>query len=79
MTGLGFLLYAVSVHVKIYPVTYALPIYLSLTSGGKATWKLFDWDVLPNGRRIAFILIAGVTFVLLTGGCYMLYVYLSIY
>ena len=75
-------LYATSVHMKIYPVTYALPIYLMLGWHycGQKQWlpfRLHDrihYDVGLNRTRVTFVGIAIVTFAALTTVCYMLQV-----
>jgi hypothetical protein len=53
---LAVIVYAVSVHVKIYPVVYALQIYLYLrskTNGKDSSKSLTDFikDLWPNRRR----------------------------
>lgn len=72
---LAAIVYAVSVHVKIYPVVYALQIYLYLrskTNGKDSSKSLTDniKDLWPNRRRLIFIITAGTTFLGLTGLCY---------
>jgi len=65
---LGSILYGFSVHFKIYPILYSLPILYMLDSnylGRKA--KLF------NSARIKFFLISAGTFLLLTGIMYLIY------
>ena len=71
------LVYALSIHIKIYPVTYCVPIYLMLgdyyhdrkmkASQKKSTLAVI---LLPNKDRCVFILIAGLTFGFLTGVYY---------
>ena len=68
------LLYGLSVHLKIYPITYALPIYLMLDSnysGMKSGRTLYGFDILPNRYRIVFILCAGISSISLTALCYL--------
>jgi phosphatidylinositol glycan class M len=65
---LGSILYGFSVHFKIYPILYSLPILYMLDSnylGVKA--KLF------NSARIKFFLLSAGTFFLLTGIMYKIY------
>ncbi|XP_013421914.1 GPI mannosyltransferase 1 [Lingula anatina] len=79
---LSSILYAVSVHVKIYPVTYALPIYLLLNrdylqkkTARKDQRRRTDFYelIIPNAARITYFVIAGSVFVALTGVCYFWY------
>ena len=73
-------LYATSVHMKIYPVTYALPIYLMLGWHycKQKQWLPFglhqwiQYDVGLNRTRLMFVAIAVVSFTALTTICYML-------
>lgn len=65
---LGALIYALSVHVKIYPLTYCFALYLyysrdvDLSQGRKRLWLCRDNALL--------VLVASMTFVILTGYCY---------
>lgn len=72
---LAAIVYAVSVHVKIYPMVYALQIYLYLglnTKGESSSKSLtgFIKDLWPNRRRLIFIITAGATLIGLTALCY---------
>ena len=73
MMVIAFVLHAVSIHVKIYPVTYALPLYLMLSENdsGLKWWRLFGADVWPNRLRILYIITAGVMLISLTTACYL--------
>lgn len=66
MPLLAGIVYAASVHFKIYPAIYAIPIYLNLDmerwSSDKATWK----TLLPTRTRLIFITSAALTFTGLT-------------
>ena len=71
---IGGLLYGLSVHMKIYPVTYALPIYLMLDSnysGTKVGRTICGYDLLPNRHRFTFVLFSALSFLTLTWFCYL--------
>lgn len=76
-------LYAVSVHFKIYPVTYSIPFYFLLdetyfdtdrrTTENCDTWKWCRTAkkiLLPNKARLMFGVITGCVLVILTAGWY---------
>lgn len=75
---LGATAYAVSVHMKIYPVTYALAIYLYID---KKYWQTkvsktsVAFDLLPNRYRFLAGCTGAVVFALCTGFCYYLWVH----
>ncbi|VDH91638.1 phosphatidylinositol glycan, class M [Mytilus galloprovincialis] len=75
---LAAVIYATSVHVKIYPAVYALQIYLYLkpesfkVGSGNSVSKLTD-DLWPNKRKCIFVCVAGGTFLALTGTFYYWY------
>uniref|UniRef100_A0A2P2HXA1 GPI alpha-1,4-mannosyltransferase I, catalytic subunit n=1 Tax=Hirondellea gigas TaxID=1518452 RepID=A0A2P2HXA1_9CRUS len=60
----------VAIHLKIYPIIYSLPIYLSLEEEcGKNWWERF----YPTTARLKLALAAVFSFVALTWTCYILY------
>ncbi|ELU02643.1 hypothetical protein CAPTEDRAFT_223413 [Capitella teleta] len=65
--------YAISVHVKIFPATYAVAIYFYVNS------KYFNhqpvFSVMPNRYRVLAGVIGATTFAVLTGLCYLMYGY----
>lgn len=75
-------LYGLSVHMKIYPVTYALPIALSLRSPHtKTTTEHWSWRTafgfigsFLNSKLILFASVAGGVFFTLTA----LFYYMSV-
>ncbi|XP_078618469.1 GPI alpha-1,4-mannosyltransferase I, catalytic subunit-like [Branchiostoma floridae x Branchiostoma japonicum] len=71
-------LYASAVHFRIYPATYALPLFLLLdedyTGHKQATKTMLDFvRSLVNPSRVQLVLTSVVTFTLLTGLCFVLY------
>lgn len=81
-TALAGLMYALSVHVKIYPVTYAPTIYMFLRCEHlmdeaeitKTHWthiRSFLLSLRPTWNHIKFGSIAGITLGLLTYGFYL--------
>ena len=73
---LAAFLYALAVHVKIYPATYAPAVYLFLecekgvlnqkTLKGSGMVLDFMWSLRPTWNRMKFVVVAGITTVLLT-------------
>ena len=66
------IVYSVAVHFKIYPVTYAIPIYLFLNESpvlkGKHSLLDTSWNMIkPTRLRVVFVMVAGITLVALTG------------
>ncbi|XP_052233549.1 GPI mannosyltransferase 1-like isoform X2 [Dreissena polymorpha] len=71
------IVYAIAVHFKIYPVIYALPIYLWLgNSEGHlqvSGWKGMLIFGLPNKGRCKFVMTTATVLAALTWICYRLY------
>ena len=78
----GSLLYALSVHMKIYPVTYSLPLYLYLNNMDADLYRIssnhtcfsrisaFIRSMWPKEKTIIYISVTTVVIVILTGVCY---------
>lgn len=72
---LGAAIYALSVHVKIYPMTYCLALYLyySRKEENSQPSSMMCWlqrKLWPTNKNFIMVLVATLTFVLLTGLCY---------
>ncbi|XP_060600585.1 GPI mannosyltransferase 1-like [Ruditapes philippinarum] len=72
------IVYSLAVHFKIYPVTYAIPIYLFLNDsmvekGKHSLWKTSYSMIKPTQQRVGFVMAAGITLAMLTGVFYYMY------
>jgi len=76
---LAGLLFGLSVHLKLYPVIYALSFVLSIRSENHVSFKWLSpahiLDLITDRRRRAFIVSSIVSFSFLTGFSYILYGY----
>jgi GPI mannosyltransferase 1 subunit M len=80
---LAGLLFGLSVHLKVYPVIYALSFVLSIRSENHVSCKWFSLghllDLVTDRRRRSFIVSSVVSFSILTGSSYFLYGYRFLY
>ena len=65
---LAGVVYALSVHFKIYPIVYAIPVYLYIDNkeGSKFNWK----SLLPTKNKFIFVFTTAAMFSSLTWFCY---------
>lgn len=82
---LGGLMYGFSVHFKIYPIIYCIPLYFfidcdrkAILEGRQSTWSLITTNIFTR-NRIVFTLCSVLIFVSLTVGFYFKYEYEFLY
>lgn len=70
-------LLGVSVHLRLYPLVFSFPMYLSLGKylTHRATFTQLAYSLIPNLKQIILAFSCVFTLVLLTGGMFMLYGY----
>ncbi|KAH9507744.1 hypothetical protein Btru_053621 [Bulinus truncatus] len=82
------LFYGLTVHFKIYPITFALPIYLYLNKNNtcyehgqlkQCFWKSILKSLLPNRDRIIFFAVSGGVVGILTSIFYLMYGWMFLY
>lgn len=72
---LGAVVYALSVHVKIYPLTYGVALYLYYSrnneeGGQRLTLQWIQEKLRPSKENTTLVGVFLFTFVILTGKCY---------
>ncbi|CAH1229759.1 PIGM [Branchiostoma lanceolatum] len=81
-TNTAAFLYATAVHFRIYPATYALPLFLLMDEDytgctcnrKQATKTMSDFiGIFVNPSRVQLVFTSAMTFVLLTGLCFVMY------
>lgn len=72
---LSAIFFALSVHVRIYPIIYGLVLYLSINNDKKhlSIFKKIFYSILPNRKKIIFFFIFSLSLIILTLPCYYLY------
>lgn len=72
---LSAICFAISVHVRIYPVIYGLAYYLSIDGENHytSTAQMIFYRLLPTRKKILFIVIFILTLIIVTWPCYYFY------
>lgn len=75
---LGAVVYALSVHVKIYPLTYCIALYLYFSRNKEGVPKALtmQWiqeKLQPSKENATLVVVSSLIFVVLTGTCYYIY------
>ena len=68
---LSAVMYGLSVHVKIFPIMYSLPLFLFLDEHYTGTSPRSSLSKFLNPARIKFTLYSAATFVITTASCYL--------
>lgn len=81
---LGGIVYGLAVHVKIYPIVYALALFLFVDSWSSQTltrsfWSFLSFRTFFNKQRITFALVTALTVAALTAVFYKLYGWTFLY
>ncbi|XP_050439474.1 GPI mannosyltransferase 1 [Adelges cooleyi] len=68
-------LFALSVHVRMYPIIFGLSFYLSIENGATSTsrFQVVYNSLFPSKKRILFAIVFIVSVILITWPCYFLY------
>ncbi|KAK3085625.1 hypothetical protein FSP39_006347 [Pinctada imbricata] len=70
---LSAILYGLAVHIKIYPVIYALPLYLNIDSKTDNGRRSLRDRLLPTVNRVRYFIVAAAVFIALTSYYYYFY------
>lgn len=72
---LSAICFAVSIHIRIYPIIYCLVLYLSIDDNKNypSLFQKIFYGILPTRKKIIFICIVGLSLILLTLPWYYLY------
>lgn len=80
---LGGMVYGLAVHVKIYPIVYALALFLFVDSwshtASRSLWSLVSIRTFLNKRRLTFAFVTAATVIGLTAVFYAMYGWTFLY